>query len=92
MLFHIVFYCIKNQDQDIYLLCKMTTMIYRNSSTAAMVGWKGQDSMGHKKTILSTLCIRNLSLRTACQPLGAISSRAPDIHDRSQIRKVLQSF
>lgn len=53
MLFHIVFYCFKNQDQEIYLLCEMTTVIYRNSSAAAVVGWKGQDSMGHKKTRLT---------------------------------------
>lgn len=52
MLFHIVFYCFKNQDQEIYLLCEMTTVIDRNSSAAAVVGWKGQDSMGHKKTRL----------------------------------------
>lgn len=38
MLFHIVFYCVKNQNQEIYLLCKMTSVIYRNSSTVPIVG------------------------------------------------------
>lgn len=94
MLFHIVFYCVKNQNQEIYLLCKMTSVIYRNSSTVPIVGWKGQDSMGHKKTMLTfaSCAFETFLFGDSVPTFGRISSRLPAVHDHSLIRKVLQSF
>ena len=41
------------QKKEIYLLCKITTVIYKNASIAIMGGLKGKDSIGPEKTMLT---------------------------------------
>lgn len=59
----------QKQGRDIYLLCKFTTGIYKNSSAATIAGLKGQDSTGHEKIAhLFLLPTQNPSLWTATNP------------------------